>query len=166
MLPLHLNETVSARPGISPGIVENHERLLRALFNPDHVKDGKVLVTAISLKDLRHRGFSVHRMAYVSPHFVQGLIDKFLSRPAAGGQQREFEGVAPLETRAVREISEDGKQVFVVIDTAKCCNVGHSSIYLSDAPSSEGRARKLRALLLPLLQERMSLDEAFNRSRP
>ena len=161
MSPLHLNETVSAMRGISPGVVEDHERLLRALFNPGHIKDGEVLVTAISLQDLRHCGFSVHRMAYVCPNLVQSLIDKFLSRPLAG-QQRKFEGVAPLETRAVRQISEKGKQVFVVIDTAEYGNVGHSSIYLSDAPSSEGRARKLRALLLPLLQERMSLDDAFN----
>ena len=161
MSPIHLDETISARPGISPGIVEDYERLLRALFNPDHIKDGKVLVTAISLKDIRHRGFSVHRLAHVSSHLAQSLIDKFLSRPLAG-QQRKFEGVASLETHAVREISEDGKQVFVVIDTAKHCNVGHASIYLSDAPSSEGRARKLRALLLLLLQERTSLDEAFN----
>ena len=166
MSPFHLNETVSARPGISPGVVKDDERLLRALFNPDHVMDGKVLVTAISLTDLRYRGFSVHRMAHVSPDLMQSLIDQFVSRQAAGKQQRESEGVALLETRAVREISEDERQLFVVIDTAKCCNVGHASIYLSDAPSSEGRARKLRASLLALLQERMPLNEAFNESRP
>ena len=152
---------VSARPDISPGVVGGHEQLLRALFNPDHVKDGKVLVTAISLTDLRSRGFSVHRLAHVSQELVQSLIDNFLSR-LAEGQKRKFEGVARLEAHTVREISEDGKQVFVIIDTAKLCNVGHASIYLSNAPSSEGRARKLRDRLLPLLQERTSVDEAFN----
>ena len=141
--------------------MEGHERLLRALYNPAHVKDGKVLVTAISLKDLRHRGFSVHRMAYVSQNLMESLIAQYLSRTPAG-KQRTFEGVALLETSAVRGLSEKNKQVFVVIDTAQYCNAGHSSIYLSDAPSSEGRARKLRALLLPLLQKRISLDEAFD----
>ena len=131
--------------------MEDHEDLLRALFNPDHVKDGEVLVTAISLTDLRSRGFSVHRMAYVPQELVQKLIDKFLSR-LRDRQQRKFEGVARLETRAVRVIFEDGKQVFVVIDTAEHCNVGHASIYLSETSSSQGHARKLRALLLPLLQ--------------
>ena len=141
--------------------MEDHERLLRALFNPDHVKDGHVLVTAISLADLRCRGFSVHRMAYVPQKLVQNLIDKFLSR-LRDRQHLKFEGVARLETRTVRGIFENGKQAFVVIDTAEHCNVGHASIYLSEAPSSEGHARKLRTLLLPLLQERTSVDEAFN----
>ena len=141
--------------------MKDPERLLRALFNPDHVKDGQVLVTAISLADLRCRGFSVHRMAYVSQKLVQNLIDKFLSRPR-DHQQPKFEGVARLATRDVRGIFEYDKQAFVVIDTAEHCNVSHSSIYLSETSSSLGRARKLRALLLPLLQERTSVDEAFN----
>ena len=161
MAPPHVDEKVSARPDISPGVVEDHERLLRALFNPDHVKDGEVLVTAISLTDLSSRGFSVHRTEFVSPPLVQSLIDKFLSR-LPDGQQRKFEGVARLETRDVREIKENGKQLFVAIDTAMQCNRGHASIYLSDTSLSEGRARELRKLLLPLLQERTSVAEAFN----
>ena len=141
--------------------MENHERLLRALFNPDHVKDGEVLVTAISLTDLRCKGFSVHRMAYVSPELVQNLIDQFLSR-VRDRQQRKFEGVARVETRIVRGIFDDGKQVFVIIDTAEHSNVGHASIYLSETSTSQGHARKLRALLLALLQERTCIGEAFN----
>ena len=139
----------------------NHERVLRALFNPDHVKDGKVLAAAISLTDLCCKGFSVQRMAYVSPELVQNLIDQFLSR-LRDRQPRKFEGVARLETRIVRDIFEDDKQVFVVIDTAQHCNVGHASIYLSDTSLSQGHARKLRERLLPLLQERTSVGEAFN----
>ena len=100
-------------------------------------------------------------MAYVSRESVQNLIDQFLSR-LRDRQQRKFDGVARLETRIVRGIFDDGKQVFVVIDTAECRNVGHASIYLSETSTSQGHARKLRALLLALLQERTCVGEAFN----
>ena len=67
-----------------------------------------------------------------------------------------------MEVRAVRAIFADGKQAFVVIDTAEDFNVAHASVYLSDVGLSQSRAREMRKLLLPLLQERASMDEALN----
>ena len=67
----HLDEASSAAPDISPGIVEDDESILRSVFNPDHVKDGQVQPSAISLKDLQERGFSVNRTKYVTQEFVE-----------------------------------------------------------------------------------------------
>ena len=149
-------------PDISLGVVKNDEELLRALLNPDHVVDGEVLERAIPLKDLRERGFSIHRIAHVSPELVCRFIDKALSRTLQG-THRKFEGVARFKALAVRRIVVKDVQVFVIIDTALACNAGHASIYVADPTLSEGRTRQLRELLLPLLQERMSVLEAFNK---
>lgn len=58
---MHLDESVSAEPNLSPGIVEDNEVVLRELFNPHHIKDGKIQKRAITINDLLKDGFSVHQ---------------------------------------------------------------------------------------------------------
>ncbi len=156
----HLDETVSAEPDVSPGIVLDDERLLRSMFNPDHIKDGVLQVAAIPLRDLQVYGFSVNRLSHVTPDFVEDGINRLLARKP-GGEPRYLEGVARFSARVVRSIQADGHQVFVVIDTAIRCNAGHASIYLSDISMPPSRARRMREKLLPLLQRRTSVAEAF-----
>ena len=99
-------------------------------------------------------------MDYVSQHFVERALNQRLSRPFQG-VSRISEGVALFAAQAVREIRDNGKQVFVVIDTATVSNKGHASIYLSDVRVNESRARGIRSRLLPLLENRLSVAEAF-----
>ena len=157
---LHLDERTSAAPDLSPGVVDDNEYLLREMFNPQHVKDGELLVTAISLKDLRFRGFSVHRMDYVTAESVNASIRERLSKPRTGTPWKD-EGVARLQASVVRAFYLDDQQVFVVIDTAREDNRGHASIYVAASGKGEAHARKLRSLLLPLLQKRTSVEQAF-----
>lgn len=156
----HLDETVSAAPGVPPGIVSNGEQLLRSLFNPDHIKDGVLQVAAIPLRDLQARGFSVNRSSHVTPEFVEDGINRLLARQP-GGEPRYSEGVARFSAGAVRGIQHGESQVFVVIDTASPDNVGHASIYLSDVSMPQSQARRMRERLLPLMQRRISVAEAF-----
>ena len=156
----HLDETVSATPDVSPGIVLNGEQLLRSLFNPDHIKDGVLQVAAVPLRDLQTRGFSVNRLSHVTPELIYDAINRLLAR-RPGGEPRYSEGVARFSVGIVRSIQDDGKQVFVVIDTASPDNVGHASIYLSDDAMPQSQARRMRERLLPLLQRRMSVAEVF-----
>lgn len=156
----HLDETVSAAPNLSPGVVLDDEQLLRSLFNPDHVREGILQVAAIPLRDLQARGFSVNRLLHVTPEFVNDGINRLLAR-GPGGERRYSEGVARFSARAVRSIQADGLQVFVVIDTALPDNAGHASIYLAGAAMPPSHARKMREQLLPLLQRRMPVAEAF-----
>ena len=148
-------------PGISPGIVEDEEFLLREMFNPQHVRSGKLLERAIRAEDLWKKGFSVHRMKYVSADFVQESVENSLSRPRKAEPWKD-EGVAKLQTLSVRLLcTDDGKKAFVVIDTALNENPGHASIYIAEPERGEKYARRLRNLLLPLLQNRMTIDEAY-----
>ena len=156
----YLDETVSAAPDVSPGVILNDEQLLRSLFNPDHIKDGVLQVAAIPLRDLQVRGFSVNRLSHVTPEFVDAGINRLLAR-RPGGEPRYSEGVARFSAGTVRGIQVEGRQVFVVIDTALPDNVGHASIYLSDVSMPQSQARRMRERLLPLLQRRMSVAEAF-----
>jgi len=161
--PIHLDESVSASPEYSPGVVLDSELLLREMIDPHHVKDGKVLKSAISLGELRSEGFSLHRKEYVSLDFVQECIERRLSK-AKPGYPRKDAGVAKILTRDVRKIRENGERLFVVIDTAKPDNHGHASIYAANPKLSEADAREVRSHLSPLLNNRESLEQVF-RSR-
>ena len=156
----HLDETVSAAPGVSPGVVLDDEQLLRSLFNPDHIKYGVLQVAAIPLQDLQARGFSVNRLSHVTPELIYDAINRLLAR-RPGGEPRYSEGVARFSAGAVRSIQDGESQVFVVIDTASPDNVGHAFIYLSDVSMPQSQARRMREQFLPLLQQRMSIAEAF-----
>ena len=156
----HLGETSSAAPDLSPGVVENDEPLLRSVFNPDHVRDGQVQPSAISLKDLQERGFSVNRLWYVTQEFVEDTISRTLTRTFQGSP-RESEGVAYFTARAVRDVQDNGIQAFVVIDTALQDNRGHASIYLANPDVKPSQARRMREKLLPLLHGPISVAEAF-----
>ena len=155
-----MDESTTAAPGISPGPVADEENLLREILNPDHLVDGMLKPAEIALTDLKKRGFSVHRMEYVTRKFVEDAINQRLAKPFQG-QPRLSEGVAYLGTQAVREIRDDGNQAFVVIDTAMLTNPGHASIYLSEVGMKDSLARGMRNKLLPLLENRMSVAEAF-----
>ena len=161
----HLDESESAAPRISPGVVEDEEFLLREMFNPQHIEDGKLLERAIPAEDLWKRGFSVHRIKHVSIEFIKSAVEERLSRPRKGKPWKD-EGVAKLQTLSVRQLRTcDGKRAFVVIDTALKENPGHACIYMAEyipePKKGEKHARKLRKLLVDLLQNRMTLEEAY-----
>ena len=130
------------------------------MFNPEHVVAGEVIERAVPVEDLRSRGFSVHRMKFVAPEYIAASMRERVAKPRAGGAWRD-EGVAKLAARSVHELRADGRQAFVVIDTAEEDSHGHVSIFGADPFVGRAYAHKLRALLLPLLQQRVSVDEAF-----
>ena len=151
-------------PGVSPGVVKDDEILLRELFNPEHVKDGKLTKRAIAVKDLRERGYSVHRMTFVSESFVRASIQERLGVPRRNGVRWKDEGVARLVTSGVRSLHLDGERAFVVIDTALGKNRGHASIFARKPEKGEAYVRKLRSLLLPFLENRVSVAVAYRDS--
>lgn len=124
-----------------------------------------MLETAIPAKDLWKKGFSVHRMKYVSVEFIKNAVEVRLSRPRKGEPWKD-EGVAKLQTLSVRQLlTDDDKKAFVVIDTATEDNPGHASIYMAEyiaePKKGERHARRFRHLLLDILQNRMTIDEAY-----
>ena len=166
MPPPHLDETTSAAPQFSPGVVEDEEILLREMFNPQHVKNGKLTKRAIGAKELVSTGYSVHRRHYTSPDFIRTKMQNRTSKRRSDGSFWEDEGVALLGVGAVRSIrirdKDQERQVFRVIDDASANDRGHASIYVYCCPGEgEAYARKMKRYLLPFLQSRMSVDEAF-----
>ena len=147
-----------AAPDLSLGPVRDEEILLREIFNPQHIKDGVLLERAVSLEDLRSKGFSVHRKEYVTEEFIRAMIDERLLRPRKEAPW-EAEGVATIETSKVRQVCVDDERAFVVIDTANEDNRGHASIYA--AKCDEAHARELRKHLLPFLRKREMVEEIF-----
>ena len=160
---MHLDESVSAAPEYSPGVVEDSEILLREMFNPQHVKDGEVVVTAVSLTELRSTGFSVHRKEYVSLEHVKKAIEVRLDKPRKERPWKD-EGLAEILTEDVRSLRRDEERQFVVIDTAIPENLGHASIYAAKPALRDPEARRIRLLLLPLLQKRNSVEKIFESS--
>ena len=109
---------------------------------------------------MKERGFSVHRLQYVTRTIVEESINEKLARHF-GDENRVSEGVALFTARAVRDINDNGNKAFVVIDTAIPSNRGHASIYLSDVDVKDSQARSMRDKLRPLLENRVSVSEAF-----
>lgn len=161
----YLDEGASAAPNISPGVVEDDEYLVREMIDPQHVRDGKILPRAITVTDLLCRGFSVHRMKYVLRCFIRSAIDERIGRARPGPPWTDA-GVAVMKAGKVRGIRDGDEQAFKVIDTALPENSGHASIFAASPEKGKAHARKLRSLLTPRLQNRMSLDQAYEMASP
>ena len=99
-------------------------------------------------------------MDHTSRETVKKSMNDRLFRPRKGDPWRD-EGVAKFKALTVRCLRLDGRQVLVVIDTASVDNQGHASIYAANPEKGDAYARELRSLLLPLLQKRVSIEEAF-----
>lgn len=130
------------------------------MFNPQHVQNGKLVPAAITVRDLRSSGFSVHRMAHVPAADIKKSVAERLARPRRDSPWKSA-GVAKMVAGEIRRLRIDDRQALVVIDTAQENNPGHASLYAADPCRGDAHARELRALLLPLLQPRMTVDEAY-----
>ncbi|MGH8557819.1 MAG: hypothetical protein ACRESZ_10240 [Methylococcales bacterium] len=156
------NDESTSQNQYSPGSVNDSEELLRVLFYPEHVVNGCVLETAIALEDLGDRGFSVDRRSYASRSVIEGRINRQMENPNMRDKRQETT-VAKFSCSEVRLLVDNGNKACIVIDTASLENRAHASIYsLKDL--KKGGLRKIRSLLLPLLQERFSIHEIFSES--
>ena len=157
---IHLDEGVSPDPNHSPGIVGDDEYLIREMCDPGHFdENGAITPAAISLKHLISEGVSVHRRQHTSIEFIKNSV-----RNRCRDRQGWEEYVSLIKVAEVRAIKDEGRQAFRVIDDPIADNPGHANIYASrseNGPISSGHARKLRKYLLPLLQNRMSVEAAF-----
>ena len=156
----HLDESTSANPALSPGPVQDQETLLRIIVEPDHIREGRIQPSAVQLRDLTHRGLSVYRKEYTTKQAVTADIQVLLLRTADAGRRR-LEGLASLNTGAVRTLVIHERPVFVVIDTALPNNRSHASIYLASPQVNQSLARELREHLLMLMENIVALEQAF-----
>ena len=164
----HLDEQTSAVPGISPGIVQDNEIVLRELFSPEHIQEGVITPAALKLTELQWSGASVHRAKHAVAKEVRASVQRRLDARESRDPSRSYEARISAPTagqiRGIR-IEKTGEQIFVVIDTAELGNPSHASIYRRNPEMRKSQLRKLRTdLLLPVLQENLMLvEEALER---
>lgn len=157
LLGTHRSELRSAAPLFSPGLVRSNELILRTILDPDHLEPGGGLRSAaISLDDLRSRGWSVDRKKYTSLR----QLKLFHSRWAKRRPQIEQFLVIPILVSTLR-LTRDGHQDFVVTDTATCKKPFHASVLVSSPKLKESEARKLRDDLLKRLPRYSKVERVF-----
>lgn len=88
--------------------VEDHEGLLRTNYAPEHVIDGKVIVSAISSKDLKERGFSIDRELLADAVVI---AERAKAQMEKDPEKRGEAHVSIFECRSIRAevCKEDGK---------------------------------------------------------
>ncbi len=153
----HRDERKSAATWLSPGLVHSDEIVLRTILDPDHLKDGKLASAAISLEDIRFRGWSVDRRHFTSSWRVRLSHSGWKrKRPSI----RKFY-VLPVPVSEFRQPNPtNGHQDFVVTDTAVWLNPAHAAVLLS-GPRGEGAARGFRTQLLRKLPPYVDIGVAF-----
>ena len=166
----HLDEGCTAAPGISPGVVCDHEYLLRELYYPEHTGDDsdiELKERAITVTQLMKTGFSVHRKRHVGAECVEKRIEDRLAIRRKDKPWRSL-GIAKLQAKEIRTLRLDDnadEQVLVVVDTATVNEPWHASIFAKHASPTRSHCRELRARLLPLLnRNRMSVEKAYGNS--
>jgi hypothetical protein len=139
--------------------VADDEWLLRLHFSPLHFNDGQLVASAISLSDLKDRGFSVDRESIVD---IQTIQSRAQSQSDKNPEQRETPYLSRFNCAPVRQLKFDDKDAFHVVECPIDNNPGHAHI-LSAQTLKKGSLRKLRLLLLEQLQQELStLDQYMN----
>jgi hypothetical protein len=154
----HRDEKSSASRWISPGLVRDGEIILRTIFDPHHIQGGALSQAAVSLADIRSRGWSVDRKKYTSLWRVKLSHRSWLSKKA----DLEKCYVIPVSVEKIRnDCRMGGDQLFVVTDLALCGNPAHGCVLLS-AESGEGQARRARRVLMGVLPKYVEASRAFS----
>jgi hypothetical protein len=157
---LSRDEKKSASPWFSPGLVTSEEIILRTVLDPDHLKqDGKLADAAISLEDIRIRGWSVDRKRFTSPWAIELFHSRWKKRKPA--INRFY--VLPILVRDLRFRNHaTGMQEFVAVDAALWLKPSHAAVLLA-RPQAQSAARKLRSDLIQILPRYVDVSRAFDR---
>ena len=155
----HRDEHEFAAPWLSPGLVKSNELVLRTILDPDHLEpDGQLAVAAISLADIRFRGWSVDRKYFTSRWRVRLSHSEWKKKKP---NLRKIH-VLPIPVSQIRLPSpKTGQQDFVVTDTAVWLNPAHADVLLS-GPHGEGAARVFRKQLLQKLPPYVDITQVFD----
>lgn len=166
------DENRSISPGHSPGPVKNSEKLLRVLHQPEHIKDGELIETTISLKDLKSKGFSVDRKAYINP---ESLREKVAGQVRRNPENREASFSSELFCGNLRELFSEGKRDFLIVDEINeketPVNRAHASIYSANVTGDSGLRRLRSKLLIEINRKIITHDDLLkeiscNRNNP
>jgi hypothetical protein len=135
--------------------VTGDEWLLRLHFSPEHLLNGELVPTAISISDLKERGFSVDREQIVD---ADQIVARALAQQQRVPEKRETSYLSRFECIAVQRIQYENDIAFVIIASPTDDNPAHAHI-LSAQKLGNGGLRKLRNQLLHELQTLIPLSQ-------
>ena len=142
--------------------IPHEEWLLRLNFNPEHIRDNEIIPSAVSLTDLKSRGYSVDRERLVD---IRIVAERAQAQSASKPDDRKTSYLSRFECGPVcGETDADGKVAFsveaspVIATETQPANPAHAHIK-SAIPRGEAGLRKIRMLLIPHLQRFIALEE-------
>lgn len=147
--------------------VEDHEELFRTNYSPEHIVDGKVIVSAISSKDLTERGFSVDRALLVNEDTI---INRAETQMAKDPEKRGEAYISVMNSGNVRaEICAEDKKPAFKIENQPIYEIASENISENLAHagilSAESRTRSLikalKLLLIPHLNAKIIDIQAY-----
>ena len=159
---IHRDEATKAS-SLSPGVVLNDEELLREVYE-HHLDGDRIRYSAVTVKELRQNGFSLHRRSHVNQGSVEAAVAERESKSRNVDVKWRLMGLSVLTAYDIRSITDQNDaQGFVVVDTAKAQNNGHASVYVKSEDTKPSQIRKMRESLVKLLEQRIcSVDHIFS----
>jgi hypothetical protein len=136
--------------------VPSDEWLLRLHFSPEHLSNGELIPTAISISDLKERGFSVDRESIVDPAVIEA---RAISQQQKVPEKRETPYLSRFECISIRRIKYGNGIAFDVFISPTDENPAHAHILSAQKKLGKAELRKLRDLLLQELQTPITLDQ-------
>lgn len=144
----------------SPGLIVDGEVLARQIFSPIHIDltTGKVVPAAFA--DVKN-GLSVNRIAHITKNdLVQLGINKAQS-DGIKGKERDFLGVVEIDSLTVRQLCDDDKRLFCMIDTANDNDVSHADIIQNTESHSASKFKKWRKALYSAFSTKLISKEEY-----
>jgi hypothetical protein len=159
LLGPHRSEAKSAAPRYSPGLVQSNEYILRTILDPEHLRpDGSLKTVAMSLDDIRFRGWSVDRKRFTSVRQLRLFHRSWKERKP--GIDRFY--VVPVRVKQVRFNFENRDQDFVVTDAAICRKPCHAMVLRASAKAiSQSQLRQFRDDFLRKLPKYVEVGQAY-----
>jgi hypothetical protein len=161
LLGPHRSESKSAAPRYSPGLVKSNEVVLRTILDPDHLlESGHLRSAAITLDDIRFRGWSVDRRKFTSTKRLKLFHQDWKKR------QPKIERfyVLPVQASVIRFNAVSQHQEFVVTDAAECNKPCHAAVFLASTEKhSQSQLRQFRNELIERLPKYIDVDDVFEK---
>lgn len=158
------DEGRSVSPRLSPGRVEDREELLRVVYAPEHILNGKLVPAAIPSDDLKSRGFSTDRFLYKIEDIMRNRAHSQMARMPGQRQEKKISKFLCGDIRQIR--SEEGNRELIVVDEVddrrEPVNTAHAAIY-SAHRKSPSALKEIKGEMVQRMQSIHSFDEIFGR---
>lgn len=142
---------------ISPGPVTIDEILIRIILTPEHVKDGKIISSAIPTKQLQTNGCSLTR----KPHANKEILSKVVDTLSKGANS--FYALALISYKILQSFKyEDGNQVLYVKPAPTEENIAHANMFFVNKVNfKKSEWKMIREQIIKNFTNLQNIDEVF-----